>query len=209
MAIERRIVQTRAGVVEASGYRVDLRAFLQEQIRRIHVPVHAGIHEGVINDALPVIGPRIELGCQLLLAGRIEVRILDDVQIAPWPVDRAGLRLQSSIAVEEPLDQIRPAQAGGYAEILNGRAPANQKIDHSAAVPIQRLLERRPATHSIHRGAGIQKQPGRIHIVATAARAEWAIQIGTRFNQRLRHVDFVRDVPGGQNETLKQRRMTG
>src|SRR5687767_3951275 len=67
MAVERCVVQACGGIVETAGNHVDLSAFFQQQFGGVDVAVHASKNEGVIDDALPVLRPGVDVVDQRLL----------------------------------------------------------------------------------------------------------------------------------------------
>src|SRR2546427_6089171 len=140
MAVKRRIVQTRAGIVKASRNDVDLCALSQEKLCCRNVAVHASIDEGIVENALAIIRPRGELCRQLLLAGVVEVRAVNDLKVSPGPVDYAGFRLQSAVVIEKTFDAIRVPKAGGDTQVVNGCTTPEQQIYHLSAIPVECLL---------------------------------------------------------------------
>jgi len=56
--------------------------------------VHASIDESIVENALAIIRPRDELCRQLLLAGGVEVRAVNDFKVSPGPSDCAGFRFR-------------------------------------------------------------------------------------------------------------------
>jgi len=100
-----------------------------------------------------------------------------------------------AVATKKALNHIRAAKAGGDAQVTYGCTALKQEIDDVSTVPIQCLLQRRPATGTIDGRAAIKQQRGSFDIITTAAGTEWPIQIGAGVNQHLGRFDFVRHVP--------------
>ena len=148
------------------------------------------------------------LAARLVFALSIVIRLLDHVQVAPRPIDRAGFGPKTAIALEKAVNHILAAKAGGDAQVMNGGTAPNQQIDDVTTVPIQCLLERRPAAGAVDRRAAIQQQRGRRRIVAAAAGAERPIEVSAGVNQYSGQFDLVRRVPRPKDQTLEQRRMT-
>src|SRR5215471_18325500 len=99
----------------------------------------------------------------------------DDAQVAPGPVDCAGLRLETAVVVEKRLNEIHATQPCCNPEILNGGTTFQEQAYHAATVPIQGFFKRRPATGPVDGGAGVEQQFGNFDVVATGARTERSI----------------------------------